>query len=293
MPHPHLPATLSDHTDARTDASKEARTDSSSLIAQPQRRLWCAAAAGWLVAGCAPLARQGEASPPVSPTATLPSGSRGPLPFTGGGDVGGLPAGWHPHIMRRDLPPTHYELTRKDGRMVVQADAARSVSGLRCDVNIDPKQTPWLNFSWRVDQIDPRATVADDDLDDAPARVVITFDGPPPKLTLRETIFHEQVELFTGHVLPHATLMYVWDGQGPLEAIFQYPRSSRIRYLVVDSGAAHLGEWRQHRRNVALDYQRVFGEPPPGRIRHVGVLTDSDDLRIQSRAWFGDLSFSA
>jgi Protein of unknown function (DUF3047) len=83
----------------------------------------------------------------------------------------------------------------------------------------------------------------------------------------------------------------VWDGQAPLESVFAYPRTARIRYLVVDSGDADTGRWLGHRRNVVDDYRRVFGGEP-GRIRSVGVLTDSDDLRTRSEAWYGDLAFA-
>ena len=173
----------------------------------------------------------------------------------------------------------------------MHAVADRSTSGLRCDVDIDPRVTPWLEWDWRVDQLAVEATVASDELDDCPARVAVAFDGDLSTLTLREMLFREQVDLFTGHDLPFATLMYVWDGQAAPESVFEYPRSGRIRYLVVESGAAHTSRWQRYRRNVVEDYRRVFGGEP-GRILSVGLLTDSDDLKSHSEAWYGDLKFS-
>ena len=203
----------------------------------------------------------------------------------------GLPEGWYEQVMRRDLPATRYRLVDKEGRRVVHAVADRSTSGLRCDVDIDPRVTPWLEWDWRVDQLDVEATVASDELDDCPARVAVAFDGDLSTLTLREMLFREQVDLFTGHDLPFATLMYVWDGQAAPESVFEYPRSGRIRYLVVESGAAHTDRWQRYRRNVVEDYRRVFGGEP-GRVLSVGLLTDSDDLKSHSEAWYGDLKFS-
>ncbi|MES1265133.1 MAG: DUF3047 domain-containing protein, partial [Variovorax sp.] len=95
---------------------------------------------------------------------------------------------------------------------------------------------------------------------------------------------------FTGYALPYATLMYVWDGQAPPESVLRYRRSDRIRYLVVESGARRAGQWLAYRRNVVEDYQRAFGSEP-GRVRSVGVMTNSDDLKTHSEAWFGDLAF--
>ncbi|WP_341891379.1 DUF3047 domain-containing protein [Variovorax sp. YR752] len=203
-----------------------------------------------------------------------------------------LPAGWAPHIMRRDRPPTQYRLHERDERVVVHAVAEHSTSGLRCDVDIDPHATPWLGWEWRVDRFPRGASVADDERDDSPARVVLAFDGDMRQLRLRDLMFMEQVELFTGKTLPFATLMYTWDGEAAVDSVIAYPRSSRIQYLVVEQGPARAGRWLRYRRNVVDDYRRVFGADP-GPIRHVGVLTDSDDLRLRVESWFGDITLTA
>ncbi len=209
-------------------------------------------------------------------------------PFSGSDRFGGLPDGWRQHITRPDRPVTQYTLARIDQRTALHAQSASATSGVRCDVSIDLADCPWMHWEWRVDAITPEATVADDDCDDAPARLVLGFDGDATRLPLRDRLFADQVELFTGEALPYATLCYVWDGQAAPETVLPYARSSRIRYLVVESGSAGLGQWRAYRRNVVADYQRVFGEPP-GRLVGVGVLTDSDDLKGSAEAWYGDL----
>ena len=247
----------------------------------PQRRRLLGALGTALLGGCA-----------GAPRARPPSAHEIP-PFSGvQPQADGLPPGWHAHVMRRDLPPTRYELTQYQGRAAVHALAQGSISGLRCDVDLDPQRTPWLSWSWRIEGLGGQPTVADDDRDDAPARIVLAFDGDLGSLNPRDLLFHEQVELFTGHRLPFATLMYTWDGEAAPESVLQYPRSSRIRYLVVEQGARHAGQWLEMRRNVLEDYRRVFGGTP-GRITQVGLLTDSDDLRNRAEAWFGDLRLEA
>ena len=251
------------------------------------RRRWClaaGAASALVLAGCTTLRRPPAAAPPPPPSVVPPlSGPPGP---------DGLPVGWQRHVMRADRAPTFYEPVERDGRRVVHAVADSASSGLRCDVDIDARATPWLSWSWQVAALPDGATMAEDERDDSPARVILAFDGDLARLSLRDRWFHEQVELFTGQPLPYAMLMYGWDGDAPVDTVLPYPRSSRIRYLVVEQGAAGVGQWRHYRRNVADDYRRVFGEPP-GPIRHVAILTDSDDLKCRLEAWFGDLSFSA
>jgi hypothetical protein len=112
-------------------------------------------------------------------------------------------------------------------------------------------------------------------------------------MPLRERLFFEQVELFTGRRLPYATLMYVWDGGShAVESVHRNHRTTRIQYLAVESGAQRSGRWLHYRRNLADDFQRVFGEAP-GPVLGVGVLTDADALKTRLEAWYGDISLSA
>ena len=194
-------------------------------------------------------------------------------------DSAAPPDGWRPYILRPDRVKTAYSMVRRDGRMALHAVADRASSGLSCAVDIDPQRTPWLRWEWRVDTVYEKATVADDLREDTPARLVVAFAGDMATLSLRDRIFFEQVELFTGNLLPFATLTYVWDGQLPVDTVLPYARSGRIRYDVVESGAKRAGQWLRYERNVLEDYRRVFGEAPTGHITSVGVLTDSDDLK--------------
>lgn len=237
--------------------------------------------------GLAPLV--GCSTPSVLRTDAAPGA---PPPFSTPCNAGIVPRDWHPHVMRRDLPVTDYRCGVLDGRPALHAVAQSSTSGLRCDVDIDPVRTPWIRWSWRVDRFPAEASIANDDRDDSPARVVLAFDGDVRTLGLRDRMFNDLVELVTGQPLPFATLMYSWDGHAALEQVIAYPRSSRIQYVVVESGLQHTGRWLSYRRNVRDDYRRVFGGEP-GRIRHVGVLTDGDDLKKVVEGWYGDIAFEA
>ena len=213
--------------------------------------------------------------------------------FSSVADGAAPPPGWRPYILRPDRVKTAYSMVRRDGRVALHATADSASSGLSCAVNIDAERTPWLRWEWRVDTVHEKATVADDLREDTPARLVVAFGGDMSRLSLRDRVFFEQVELFTGNELPFATLTYVWDGELPVGSTPQYPRSGRIRYDVVESGAARAGQWLRYERNVVDDYRQVFGEAPSGPITSVGVLTDSDDLKNHTEAWYGDIGLYA
>jgi hypothetical protein len=258
----------------------------------PARRRLCTAlpglglavsGGGLLLGGCATAPSQADAT----------GAAHGVMPFSGAAGQGDIPPGWKPYIMRRDRNRTAYATALRDDRTVLHAHADGSSSGLHCPVDVDPLATPWLSWQWRVDALHERATVEDDDAEDTPARIVVAFDGDLARLSLRERLFYEQVEFFTGNRLPYATLTYVWDGRLAVGQVVPYTRSKRIQFQVVESGTARLGRWLAYERNVVDDFRAVFGETPPGRITSVGVLTDSDDLKNQVEAWYGDIGLHA
>jgi hypothetical protein len=203
-----------------------------------------------------------------------------------------LPEAWRPYVLRRDLTRTRYSVVREGSQRVLHAHARSSATGLISAVQIDPATHRDLQFSWKVREVHPRADISEAVLDDAPARVIVAFDGDHTRLPLRERLFFDQVELFTGQRLPFATLMYVWDGGShAVESVHRNHRTSRIQYLTVQSGAEATGRWLHYRRDVVADYRRIFGEAP-GPVIGVGVLTDGDALKLQLDAWYGDITLA-
>lgn len=199
------------------------------------------------------------------------------------------PRGWQPYALRRDRAATRYTVVRDHERAVLHAKADSAATGLRCPVRIDPAARPRLHFSWRVSAMPDQTSIDTPEQDDAPARVIIAFDGDPARLSLRERLIFDQVELFTGQRLPFATLMYVWCANLPPETVVRNHRTSRIHYLTVESGRRRLGHWLHYERDVVADYKRVYGENP-GLISSVGVLTDSDAMKNTQQAWYGDIT---
>lgn len=254
----------------------------------PSRRRLCqglAAAAAGSLGGCAVF---GERTPdtPAAGHVVMPTVT----PFSEQA-AGGWPAGWHPYVVRRDLPRTRYDLVREDNRQVLRARARRSATGLHCAVQ--PTSAGRLRFSWKVRDIAPAASIDAAERDDCPARVIVAFDGDHHRLPLRDRLFFDQVELFTGQRLPFAMLMYVWGGpENPVEYLHRNHRTARIQYLTVESGPARAGQWLNYERDLTADYRRAFGEAP-GPVISVGVLTDADAMKLDLEAWYGDIQLLA
>lgn len=194
--------------------------------------------------------------------------------------------GWQPF----DLPgkqPTRYTFESSQGRWVVHAQADASAGMLRRQLRIEPDQLGSVSFSWKVAALVPGGDVRDSDVEDAPVRVLLAFDGDHARLSQRTRMMFDLMHGLTGEMPPYATLMYVWDAQAPVDSLVVNRRSDRVRKIVVESGAQHIGQWRSYRRDIVADYRRAFGTDP-GALISVALMTDTDNTRTRASAWYGE-----
>jgi hypothetical protein len=184
---------------------------------------------------------------------------------------------------------TEYTWEMFDGRRALAARSENSASMMRRKLTAPPKPLGSLNFSWQVEELIAGADTSVAETEDAPVRVMLAFGGDASKLSARTRMMFELSHALTGEEPPYATLMYVWDNQAPVNSLIVNPRTDRIRKIVVDSGPEGLRRWRDHKRDVAADFRRAFGEEP-GPLLAIAVMTDSDNTKSKSRAWYGPLS---
>jgi hypothetical protein len=187
---------------------------------------------------------------------------------------------------------TSFKLGRHQSRASLQADAMSSASMLRQKVRVEPDQLGRLKFAWHVPELIAGADMGLRDADDSPVRVVLAFEGDRSKFSPRNAMLSELAHVLTGEEMPYATLMYVWCNQRAVDSVIVNPRTDRIQKIVVESGRAHLRQWMEYERDVRADYQKAFGEAP-GALVAIGLMTDSDNTRTTTQAWYGDIQLLA
>lgn len=202
---------------------------------------------------------------------------------------GELPSGWRRYALRTSSPPTAYSLVELDGRVALQADADASASAILHPLHADPRHTPWLTWSWQVENVLRKGDILTKEGDDYPARVYVVFDYDLNKLPFGERTKIRMARMVYGESVPVATLCYVWDNKQPVGFSTWSAYTNRLRMVVAESGSQRLKQWVSVRRNVAEDFQQAFGEPPPP-ISAVIIASDTDNTGERVRAWFGDLS---
>ncbi|MGM9426873.1 DUF3047 domain-containing protein [Hydrogenophaga sp. MI9] len=185
-----------------------------------------------------------------------------------------------------------FEIDRKKDRAALSVQSDKSVSILRRQFAHGGPQVGQIDFSWMVEALPEGANLHEAENEDAPVRILLAFDGDRSKLSARTHRLSEMSRLLTGEELPYATLMYVWSNHDAPDTVVINPRTDRIRKVVVESGDAQVGKWRDYRRDVRSDFIRAFGEEP-GPLRAVALMTDTDNTRSRLRAWYGPMTLGS
>jgi hypothetical protein len=227
-------------------------------LRSPMVRGWCAAGVVAMLASTGD-ARAAECRPPAVPAF----------------DTSGV-GGWAHVPLSKLKRDTRYRVDSEDGRTVVRAAAEGSASMWVHLGRVNVAAAPMLEWRWRVPALIAGAANEDPKREDAPVRLIIGFDGDKTQLPQPEQRRMSRAKALSGRDMPYATLMYIWDNRNPVDMVVPSAHTSRVKMIVVESGAAGVGAWRSYRRDVARDYERAFGEKPKD-VLGFALMTDTDN----------------
>ncbi len=158
------------------------------------------------------------------------------------------------------------------GQGALRLNSNGTSTALYKDMSLNIKDSPFLNWRWKVTKIPAGGDVRKKETDDQAAQIYVIFPKFPAKVNSR-------------------MLGYIWDTSAPVGAEVTSTKFSKIKYIVLRSGANELGKWLSEKRNVYDDYKRLFGEEPP-MVGKVSLMIDSDDTKTSAESFFGDIYFS-
>ena len=167
---------------------------------------------------------------------------------------------------------SQYELVMLDDTRVLKAVSRQSASGLHKEIVIDLEKTPYLNWSWRVDDVlngnDEQAKSGDD----YPARVyVVAHHSWAPWKT--------------------RAISYVWASHEPQGATWPNAFTNKAYMVALQSGTARAGQWQHERRNIREDFKQLLGKDIK-EIHFVAIMTDTDNTGQNAEGYYGDIYFS-
>ena len=209
--------------------------------------------------------------------------------FSGSEPGGPLPDGWKPLTFKKIPKLTTYELVRDGDRVVIKATSDASASGLTKEVRINPKEFPIVRWQWKVDNVLKHSDATRKDGDDYPARLYITFEYDPVKVSFGKKLKYKAGQVLFGDI-PIGAINYVWERQAPVGAVIDNAYTDFVKMVVVESGPQKVGVWIDESRNIYEDYTKAFGEEPP-LINGVAIMSDTDNTKERVTAYYGDIVF--
>ena len=201
-----------------------------------------------------------------------------------------LPPDWKPLTFKKIEKHTTYTLVKDNGIVVIRAVAEASASGLTREVKIDPKEYPTIQWRWKVSNVLKKGDVHKKEGDDYPARIYITFEYDPSKLSFFEKTKYEAIRLLYGQYPPLGAINYIWESKAPTGIVIPNPFTDRVMMIVVESGGEKLNQWINEERNIYKDYKQAFHEEPP-MISGVAIMTDTDNTEESATTYYGDIVF--
>lgn len=204
----------------------------------------------------------------------------------------GVTAGWalggrHEVIVvdfrqEQNTVPQGWELTEKVGKadlalvkdgddrgQVLRLRSHSSSFSLQKEVDVDVRQTPILEWQWKVTELPSGGDFRTNALDDQAAQLYV---------------------MFSPDVLRTEVIAYIWDSTAPKGTMAEptfppvYP-VLRIRAVVVESGKANAGKWVTVTRNVAEDYKKLFGGDPDN-ISGIRIQINSQHTKSQAESYW-------
>jgi len=151
----------------------------------------------------------------------------------------------------------------------VRLRSVKSSFSIERGIDVDPAQTPFLAWRWKVAQLPDRGDFRHSATDDQAAQVLVAFAD-------------------------RRILTYIWDSNAP-KGMAQYASSIPLVHIfamVCQSGAAEANHWIPEKHNVAADYERAFGKPAQ-RVKGVRLQINSQHTGSVAESYFGELAFQS
>ncbi|MFK7795090.1 MAG: DUF3047 domain-containing protein [Gammaproteobacteria bacterium] len=168
---------------------------------------------------------------------------------------------------------TKYQIEDQSGLSYLHASADRSASAWYKKIKIDLDKTPYLNWSWRVDQPLPELNEQTKAGDDYSARIyVIVKRGFAPWKT--------------------NALNYVWSSNEKPKESWPNAFTDKAMMIPLRSSLDDDQQWVSEKVNVKLDFERYFGVRID-EVDGVAIMVDADNSKLQAAASFGDIFFTA
>jgi Protein of unknown function (DUF3047) len=183
----------------------------------------------------------------------------------------GLPPEWK--AQNWGSPKYDFEIVMDENHRALHMKSANEASLATLDIKgkVNLKETPILEWSWKVMTLPKNGDSCKKATDDQAAQVYVVWPRFPEAVRSR-------------------ILGYVWDTTEPVGTVCRSEKTGTVTYFVIRSGTADLGKWLTERRNVCEDYKKVYNEDCESPSA-VSVAIDSNDTSSTAESFIGAIFF--
>jgi len=177
---------------------------------------------------------------------------------------------------------TQYQIVQENNQNVLKATANQSASGIAKEITVDLLKTPFINWSWKIDDRLTGLNELTKGGDDYVARIYLVKKG--------------------GFFIWNTkALNYVWSSNQQIGAQWDNAYAGdNARMLAVRTASDPQGVWLSEKRNVFEDMIRLFGDQGSQKANEeayqfidvIAIMTDTDDSKRKATAYYGDIYFS-
>ena len=184
----------------------------------------------------------------------------------------GIPGNWKGQSWGQ--PTYDLEIVPDNGQPVLHLRSKGETSTISRDLkaSVDLKETPILEWRWKVVTLPTGGNACQKSTDDQAAQVYVAWLRAPEAVRSR-------------------IIGYVWDSTAPAGTICKSEKTSTVTYVVLRSGSGELGKWITERRNVVEDFRKIYGEAPD-KPSALSLAIDSDDTRSSAESFIGPTAFT-
>ena len=177
---------------------------------------------------------------------------------------GHLPDGWQVKV-NHGTP--EIATVREGNNSFLDLKSHNSSYGLERNVDVDPRQAPFLTWKWKVKQLPPGGDFRRAKSDDQAAQVLVAFADK-------------------------RVLTYIWDTTAPtgiMESASSLPLV-HIFAVVCRSGVSDMNRWLTESRNLVGDYEKAYGRPAP-RVKGIRLQINTQHTGTSAESCFAEVAF--
>ncbi|MGE5615926.1 MAG: DUF3047 domain-containing protein [Bacillota bacterium] len=199
--------------------------------------------------------------------------------------VGDIAGPWRVLTLPR-VQPAEIGIVADEGVNVLRVRSEAAAGSAAQSLHADGHST--LAWRWKIDRVVEKADLHVKSGDDFAARVYVFFDVPLDEVPFATRLKLKLLALIHGEPLPTAGICYVWDNRNAPGTAVWNPYTDRVRTVVLESGNAQAGRWKEERRDLASDFKAAFGPRAVPAVTGIAAGNDTDQTGETVTAWFGD-----